>query len=152
MRCVCLQIAANHWLMHEGFVMWRCTGVIYVCTGTSYAFGVYSEDLRTKLGFRQVRWNPSGSRISSPLIRLTCTSSAAELAVIASVGGTGLYLSVVSGVLVNQLGPRAVVAMVSGFAFVERWVVEGAPLTGAFSLRINRVHALAGWASPTCTP
>ena len=59
--------------------------------GTTYAYGVYSELLKTNLGFSQ-----SG------------------LDIIASVGNTGLYLSLIAGLLLEKFGLKFVV-MGGGF-------------------------------------
>ena len=74
--------------------------------GTTYAFGVYSDLLQSKLGFSQ-----NG------------------LDVIASVGNTGLYLSLLGGVLLERFGLHAVVYL-GGFlifiGFLYIWLaVEG---------------------------
>ena len=66
------------------FTRWQSfAGVcLYVSmAGTTYAFGVYSELLRTNLGFSQ-----------------------GGIDVVASVGNTGLYLSIIGGLLLERFG------------------------------------------------
>ena len=66
------------------FTRWQSfAGVcLYVSmAGTTYAFGVYSELLRTNLGFSQ-----------------------GGIDVVASVGNTGLYLSILGGLLLERFG------------------------------------------------
>ena len=71
------------------FTRWQSfAGVcLYVSmAGTTYAFGVYSELLRTNLGFSQ-----------------------GGLDVVASVGNTGLYLSIIGGLILERYGLQFVV-------------------------------------------
>ena len=71
------------------FTRWQSfAGVcLYVSmAGTTYAFGVYSELLRTNLGFSQ-----------------------GGLDVVASVGNTGLYLSIIGGLILEKYGLQFVV-------------------------------------------
>jgi MFS family permease len=104
-----LIINLRSWLRSIHFSRWQSfSGIcMYVSVaGTTYAFGVYSGLLKSNLGFSQ-----SGIEI------------------IASVGNTGLYLSLVGGILLDRFGLHFVVYL-GGFlifiGFFYIWLaVEG---------------------------
>lgn len=101
--------SCKQWFMNIHFSRWQSfAGVcLYVSVaGTTYAFGVYSNLLKSELGFTQ-----------------------GGLDIIASVGNTGLYMSLIGGILLDRYGLHFVVFL-GGFlifiGFLYIWLaVEG---------------------------
>jgi MFS family permease len=88
----------KRWLMNIHFSRWQSfAGVcLYVSVaGTTYAFGVYSNLLKSELGFTQ-----------------------GGLDIIASVGNTGLYMSLLGGMLLDRYGLHFVVYLGGFFIFI----------------------------------
>lgn len=104
----------------RGFSRWQSYSAVclYVSVvGTAYAYGVYSNLLKLNLGFSQ-----NG------------------LDIVASVGNTGLYLSLIAGLILDNFGLQAVVCG-GGFlifiGFVYIWAaVEGLVPADIYSISI----------------
>lgn len=62
-----------------------CVLLAASCAGTSYAFGIFSQVLRSKLSLSQ-----------------------ADLSIISSCGSSGLYTQVITGLIMERFGPHTV--------------------------------------------
>ena len=92
------QVSYRTWLSRIHFSRWQSfSGVCFYVSvvGTTYAFGVYSDLLKNNLGFSQ-----NG------------------IDVIASVGNTGLYLSLLGGILLDRFGLHMVVYLGGFLIFI----------------------------------
>src|SRR4051794_37827382 len=93
------EITVAHQLQQTHSVLYtRWQSLCAVClyasvAGTTYAYAIYSELLSDKLGYSQ-----------------------SSLDIIASIGTTGLYLSLLAGFTIERIGFRSVV--LSGCAFI----------------------------------
>jgi hypothetical protein len=84
---------------------WHIFSAVLLCAsicGTSYAFGIFSEVFKDKLGFSQL-----------------------ELSIIGSCGSTGLYTGVFCGLGIERYGPRAVLLTGAALIFFGRCAVGG---------------------------
>ena len=73
------------------FSRWQSfTGILFYVSvvGTTYAFGVYSNLLKENLGFSQD-----------------------DIDIVASVGNTGLYLSLIAGLILESYGLRVLICL-----------------------------------------
>jgi MFS family permease len=73
--------------------------------GTSYAFGIFSEVFKQRLGYSQ-----------------------ADLSIVSSCGSTGLYTQVVTGFLIEKYGPQFVLKLGAFLIFSNNLYIWGAVL------------------------